>query len=238
MLDMEAAESASQLGIALGDQLSELTRQITDNLTHQQDLFHPLKELAFAIAEQIARAELNHNSDVIRRFIERNIAEIDPVHLNELVLHLPRQWYEQLQQEPLASVFGEYTLRADDSLEVGSIRLSINDSSIEDLLSRRLEILAQQLYQPVPLAAQSEPVVRDNDAGGLVIDADFDDLADTSPAELGADISAASDANLDAAAPLDSDAEQANPWRDEENIFAEEAEVDDIFFEKPDEPAQ
>ena len=122
---VEAEEMSAELNIKLRDEFSEFLAAVEENLVDRQNLFDPLKKLALTLAEQIARAELTHNDESIRRFIERSIAEIEPSQLTKLVLHVSTAWHERLQSEPLQTVVQNYEVRVDDKLSVGSIRLTI-----------------------------------------------------------------------------------------------------------------
>ena len=149
--------------------LGELISDAQSHLIAHQDLFDPLKTLALALAEQIARTELSLSDASLSAFIERSLMEIDPLQVGELVIHVSDDWYERLQQPELAQVIADYTLRRDDSLQPGSVRLAIQDTSIDDLIEHRLAELGQQMMSntmPVPEHAEEMPLAGpEGDAG-------------------------------------------------------------------------
>ena len=170
---VEAEEMSAELNIKLRDEFSEFLAAVEENLVDGQNLFDPLKRLALTLAEQIARAELTHNDESIRRFIERSIAEIEPSQLTKLVLHVSTAWHERLQSEPLQTVVQNYEVRVDDKLSVGSIRLTIQDTTIEDLIERRIGQLSEQLFTPSPISEDQQLLFPEEGDDGFVIPGDF-----------------------------------------------------------------
>lgn len=170
---VEAEEVSAELNIKLRDEFSEFLAAVEDNLVDAQNLFDPLKKLALTLAEQIARAELTHNDESIRRFIERSIAEVEPAQLTKLVLHVSTAWHERLQSEPLQTVVQNYEVRVDDKLSVGSIRLTIQDTTIEDLIERRIGQLSEQLFTPSPISEDQQLLFPEEGDDGFVIPGDF-----------------------------------------------------------------
>ena len=154
MLEMEGESAGAQRSIELRDMLGELISDAQSHLIAHQDLFDPLKTLALALAEQIARTELSLSDASLSAFIERSLMEIDPLQVGELVIHVSNDWYERLQEPELARVIADYTLRRDDSLQPGSVRLAIQDTSIDDLIEHRLAELGHRFY-PIRYQPQS-----------------------------------------------------------------------------------
>ena len=173
---VEAEEVSAELNIKLRDEFSEFVAAVEESLVDSQNLFDPLKKLALTLAEQIARAELTRNDESIRRFIERSIAEIEPAQLKSLVLHVSNAWYERLQCEPLQTVVQNYEVRVDDKLSNGSIRLTIQDTTIEDLIERRIAHLSEQLFTTSPIAEDQQLLFPEEGDEGFVIPGDFSEI--------------------------------------------------------------
>ena len=195
MLDMEGESAGAQLSIELRDMLGELISDAQSHLIAHQDLFDPLKTLALALAEQIARTELSLSDASLSAFIERSLTEIDPLQVGELVIHVSNDWYERLQRPELAPIIADYTLRRDDALQPGSVRLAIQDTSIDDLIEHRLAELGQQVFANVtpvstPLgertlaetdgdaAADDDVAVHEIDPQGAIIQGDYSEVDD------------------------------------------------------------
>ena len=181
--DLTFNEIVSILGKVANAEIDNATEKVDG-----QNLFDPLKRLALTLAEQIARAELTHNDESIRRFIERSIAEIEPSQLTKLVLHVSTAWHERLQSEPLQTVVQNYEVRVDDKLSVGSIRLTIQDTTIEDLIERRIGQLSEQLFTPSPISEDQQLLFPEEGDDGFVIPGDFaevevDDIFFNAPKE-------------------------------------------------------
>lgn len=182
MLEMESASAGAQRSIELSDMLRELINDAQRHLIQHQDLFDPLKKLALSLAQQIARQELTLSDDAMSTFIEEAIAEINPLHLNELVIHVSNDWFERLQQPEVAQVFDEFTLRRDDSLQPGSVRLAVEDSSIDDFIEHRVSQLGDQLLGNVPPVLANAGSIKDGEAADeteppapVVLSSEFDD---------------------------------------------------------------
>ena len=195
MLNMEGESADAQLSIELRDMLGELISDAQSHLIAPQDLFDPLKRLALALAEQIARTELSLSDASLSAFIERSLMEIDPLQVGELVIHVSNDWYERLQRPELAQVTAGYTLRRDDSQQPGSVRLAIQDTSSDDLIEHRLAELGQQVFSnttPAPEGAEEQilartendtaegeaGVVREVDEFGAIIQGDYSEVDD------------------------------------------------------------
>jgi hypothetical protein len=104
--------------------------------------------------------------------------EIDPLQVGELVIHVSNDWYERLQRPELAPVTADYTLRRDDSLQPGSVRLAIQDTSIDDLIEHRLAELGQQVFSnttPAPEGSEEQILARSE---GDAAEGEADDLSE------------------------------------------------------------
>ena len=154
MLDMENQSAGAERMLELRDMIGELVSEAQSHLIAHQDLFDPIKELALALAEQIAGCELSQSDASMTQFIEQSLAEIDPLQLSELVIYVSSDWYERLQQPELEPVFADYTLCRDETLQVGSVRLAVQDTSISDFIDQRIARLAEQLLTSGPAVAQ------------------------------------------------------------------------------------
>lgn len=193
MIEMESGTADAERSVELRDMLGQLISEAKGHLIAHQDLFDPLKSLALALAEQIARRELTLSDDSITAFIERSLTEIDPLQLSELVIHVSNEWYERLQQPELEQVFAGYTLRRDDTLQPGSVRLAVQDASVDDFIEQRVAQLGAQLLtitppveQPSNEAIDDHPVrVEDEeffagefDDQGAIIPGDYSEVDD------------------------------------------------------------
>ncbi|NCF45720.1 MAG: hypothetical protein GWP70_13020 [Proteobacteria bacterium] len=193
MLDMENQSAGAEQLLELRDMIAEFVGEARDHLIAHQDLFDPIKQLALALAEQIARCELSQSDASMTQFIEQSLAEIDPLQLSELVIYVSSDWYERLQQPELEAIFADYTLRRDDTLQVGSVRLAVQDTSINDFIDQRIARLSEQLLASAPAVAQEAahsdetlPVAMDDedffagefDDQGAIIPGDYSEVDD------------------------------------------------------------
>ena len=121
----------------LCDQLKELTED-------SQSFFEPLKRLSVHIAEQLVLGELSASPKVIERLIQRCIEELDmrdtpvvKVELNPLD--------KALLESAAGANLQHLKVSAGQNMQVGSVRVSVNDTQIEDLIQNRLESIATRL---------------------------------------------------------------------------------------------
>ena len=215
MLEMESESSDAERATELGDMVGELVNEARNHLIAHQDLFDPLKKLALALAEQIARRELTLSDATLTGFIEESLSQVDPMQMGEVIIYVSQDWYERLQQPELEAVFATYALRRDDALQPGSVRLAVQDTSIVDLIDHRVEQLAEQLLTDIP-SENHEPksVLQAGDQ------AQSKDAAEAGAAEV---------------IPANEDDDWfAGEFDDQGAIIqGDYSEVDDIFFQRP-----
>ena len=88
----------------------------------------------------------------------------------------------------MQTVVQNYEVRVDDKLSVGSIRLTIQDTTIEDLIERRIGQLSEQLFTPSPISEDQQLLFPEEGEDGFVIPGDFaevevDDIFFNAPEE-------------------------------------------------------
>ena len=215
VLEMESESNTAERAVELRDMVGALIQEAQNHLVAHQDLFDPLKKLALALAEQIARRELTLSDDSLIGFIEESLAQVDPMEIGEVLIYVSHDWYERLQQPELEDVFATYTLRRDDTLQPGSVRLAVQDTSIVDLIEHRVEQLAEQLLTQLPPAEHSR---------GL-------SLQKSEEAPLQEDADRGSAGFMPAA---EDDGWNSSEFDDQgTTIQGDYSEVDDIFFQRP-----
>ena len=215
MLEMESESSNAALVSELGDIVGELVNEARNHLVAHQDLFDPLKKLALALAEQIARRELTLSDASLTGFIEESLSQVDPMQMGEVIIYVSHDWYERLQQPELEAIFATYALRRDDALQPGSVRLAVEDTSIVDLIDHRVEQLADQLLTDVPSENQEPKSVLQTGQQAQYVDAAEDDATEVIPTVEERDWFAG---ELDDQGAI---------------IQGDYSEVDDIFFQRP-----
>jgi flagellar biosynthesis/type III secretory pathway protein FliH len=152
------------------------------DLATSQPLLQPIRDLAIALAEQIARVELSQSHDAINAVIGAVIDDLDPTDLGDIEIHVSQAWAERLKTQPLQGLTGSYPLVADENLYEGDVRVVVNNAQVEDLIADRVQQLAQQLdavdFANIPEAeAEAE-------AEGQQETASIDDIADAEFEEL------------------------------------------------------
>ena len=137
--------------------LAKLTEDIRDNQKNKHEFYNPLKKLALHLAEQLVRGELNISDEAINRLVKAALDDIQANGEEHTVLNLHPSDLEKIQPI-LRSDFSHLELRADFQVSQGSLRLTIGDTAIEDLLENRLQFLAEDLLNNnQTIKSDSEP---------------------------------------------------------------------------------
>lgn len=108
-----------------------------------QRFFEPLKRLAMHIAEQLVRGELQISGHVIHSLIQQCLEQFDHPADKAVVSLNPADLQRLKDLEP--SVTEGLELEPDAMLQVGSVRVKVNDTVVQDLIEHRLEPLARRL---------------------------------------------------------------------------------------------
>lgn len=151
-----AAATAQQ-----AEQVSVLTDLLTDLLTglhslnHEpQRFFEPLKRLALHMAEQLVRGELQVSGQAVANLVKQALDTLAETR-EKVTLHLNPMDADALS-EAAPDLVAQCAIEADSQLQRGSVRVSVNDTVVEDLIEHRLEALARRvLAQPDAWLQQS-----------------------------------------------------------------------------------
>ena len=188
----------------LQGEFTEFMHALRSDVGQRQPLFQPLRDLALALAEHLARVEMSQSDTAIDAVINAVINDLDPTDLGQIEIHVSEAWAERLKGQPLQGVADGYPVIADEGLSDGDVRLVVNDAQVEDLIADRIQQLAQQMdnadfsdvVEPVGFAevgldpveatppevsqfsANSEPGLADT---ADVEDAEFQELPATDP---------------------------------------------------------
>jgi len=121
---------------------------LTDSLRSAQsdknDFYQPLKKLALHLAEQLVRGELTLSTAAIERLVDEAIKDIEQQGEGPIVVSLSPDDHQRFTAH-LSSDLDQVELRIDASLQQGSVKISMDDSAIEDLMENRLASMAVDL---------------------------------------------------------------------------------------------
>ena len=147
------------------EQYRELTQKIRAASTRVSEFFEPVSRLSVHIAEQLVRGELTVGPVAITRLvqgcldaIEERASQKEPIlkmHPVDLKIFL-----DGFDGEPTG-----VSLVADDRLARGDVSLKMDHSVIDDLMSHRLEEIAQYVFG------------RSNSDGDLLLDEENDSIS-------------------------------------------------------------
>jgi flagellar biosynthesis/type III secretory pathway protein FliH len=125
-------------------ELSAFMESFREQTADAAKLFEPLKRLSLHLAQELVRGELNLSGDAIGRLVDACLLEIDRRTGRDVVLSLNPADLERWRTHA-GTVLDGIETRADASLSRGSVRLSVGETVIEDLIENRLQTLSRQL---------------------------------------------------------------------------------------------
>lgn len=144
-----AAQQAAQVAL-----LNELMSGL-QALNHEpQRFFEPLKRLALHMAEQLVRGELQVSGEAVANLVKQALDTLGETR-EKVILHLHPMDADALS-EAAPELVSQCAIESDAQLQRGSVRVSVNDTVVEDLIEHRLEALARRvLAQPDAWLKQS-----------------------------------------------------------------------------------
>ena len=157
--DQQIEQVRAENLVTLQGEFSEFMHALQSDVAQRQPLFQPLRDLALALAEHLARVEMSQSDAAIDAVINTAINDLDPTDLGQIEIHVSESWAERLKGQPLQGVADGYPVIADEGLSDGDVRLIVNDAQVEDLIANRIQQITQQMdntdFSEVTAAATS-----------------------------------------------------------------------------------
>jgi flagellar biosynthesis/type III secretory pathway protein FliH len=154
---VQAREDAFKEGFQQGSQQAEgkyhdalkTAQRLAQNLQTKQDniaeFYDPLKKLSLHLAQELVRGELALSQHSIQRLVSEAIDLIEEQGVGKIIVTLHPDDAEGMLNIPDASI-EDFELRTDTHLSRGSVRVTMGDTVIEDLIESRLQEIADQMY--------------------------------------------------------------------------------------------
>ena len=120
----------------------ELTQALRAAQSDMTEFYAPLKKLALHLAEQLVRGELTLSGAAIERLTKEALTDLEQQGEGPIVVRLHPIDLEKFNRQLEGELEG-IDLRGDRELTQGSVKVSIDDSAIEDLLDNRLNALSE-----------------------------------------------------------------------------------------------
>ena len=111
----------------------------------EEPFLEPIRALSLAFAGEISRAAFSSPHMNIEKAIDDCLIGLDLSSLDGLEIYVSRGWAERLEKEPLAGILADYPVFIEDSFGDGDVRLKLNSSQVENLVSDRIASLQEQL---------------------------------------------------------------------------------------------
>lgn len=143
--EQQFAQTHAERLDAVQSEFADFMASLQSDFAQRQPLFQPLRDLALALAEHLARVELSLSDAAIDAVINTAINGLDPSDLGQIEIHVSEAWAERLKGQPLQGVADGYPVITAEGLSDGDVRLVVNNAQVEDLIAERIEQLAQQM---------------------------------------------------------------------------------------------
>ena len=111
----------------------------------EEPFLEPIRALSLAFAGEISRAAFSSPQMNIEKAIDDCLIGLDLSSLDGLEIYVSRGWAERLEKEPLAGILAGYPVFIEESFGDGDVRLKLNSSQVENLVSDRVARLQEQL---------------------------------------------------------------------------------------------
>ena len=132
----------------LADKFLKLDKLIEGFTSFKENLegFHsPLVKLSLALANHLVRAELRLDGTAIEELVRQSLSAIESATENSVVVYLAEEDFEHADNI-LGETYPNVKFEIDHDLSPGSLRVVMDDTSIEDLIENRLAALSDQLF--------------------------------------------------------------------------------------------
>ena len=137
------------------DDLKALANQLAQAARDTDSFYQPLLKLSMHLAEQLVRGELTLSGQAVTRLVERCLNELQQATDAPILVRMhPIDHERHLAYGAMAPKNME--LRADPSLSQGSVKVSMNGASIEDLIEHRRGVLWETLMAPTRASSRED----------------------------------------------------------------------------------
>jgi flagellar biosynthesis/type III secretory pathway protein FliH len=187
--EQQFAQTHAERLDAVQSEFADFMASLQSDFAQRQPLFQPLRDLALALAEHLARVELSLSDAAIDAVINTAINGLDPSDLGQIEIHVSEAWAERLKGQPLQGVADGYPVITAEGLSDGDVRLVVNNAQVEDLIAERIEQLAQQMNNAdfTDVAEGAAVAEMENESAEPTAAAALEDSVDGNRASLDAD---------------------------------------------------
>ena len=187
--EQQFAQTHAERLDAVQSEFADFMESLQSDVAQRQPLFQPLRDLALALAEHLARVELSLSDAAIDAVINTVINSLDPSDLGQIEIHVSEAWAERLKGQPLQGVADGYPVITAEGLSDGDVRLVVNNAQVEDLIAERIEQLAQQMNNAdfTDVAEAAAVAEMENESAEPTAAAALEDSVDGNRASLDAD---------------------------------------------------
>ena len=142
------AETESRLNEPLKkaqSEFKEFVNSINVAVSDKEYFFAPLKRLAMHLAQEIAKSEIKTSDVVITKLVENCLSELGTAKKAKITVSLHSGDLSSYKKHIHETDNSDIEVKADKSLSSGSVRVSVNESIVEDLIENRIKKLSLML---------------------------------------------------------------------------------------------
>ena len=123
----------------------EFVNSINIAVSDKEYFFAPLKRLAMHLAQEIAKSEIKTSDVVITKLVENCLSELGTAKKPKITVSLHSGDLSSYKKNIHDTDNSDIEVKTDKSLSSGSVRVSVNESIVEDLIENRIEKLSLML---------------------------------------------------------------------------------------------
>ncbi|MAW33101.1 MAG: hypothetical protein CMK56_01690 [Proteobacteria bacterium] len=144
-------------------EFKEFVDSITLAVSDKEYFFAPLKRLAMHLAQEIAKSEIKTSDVVITKLVENCLSELGTAKKAKITVSLHSGDLSSYKKHIHETDNLDIEVKTDKSLSSGSVRVSVNESIVEDLIENRIKKLSLMLLgEQRKTIAKAESGAEDN----------------------------------------------------------------------------
>ena len=144
-LSLELESEKTNYRAELRQEFEAFLSAAKSKIVKEEPFLEPIRALSLAFAGEISRAAFSSPQMKIEKAIDDCLIGLDLSSLDGLEIYVSRGWAERLEKEPLAGILADYPVFIEESFGDGDVRLKLNSSQVENLVSDRIARLQEQL---------------------------------------------------------------------------------------------
>ena len=174
-LSSELESEKTKYRVELRQEFEALLSAARSKTVREEPFLEPIRALSLAFAGEISRAAFTSPQMNIEKAIDDCLIGLDLSSLDGLEIYVSRGWAERLETEPMVGILADYPVFIEESFGDGDVRLKLNSSQVENMVTDRIARLQEQLanldYGLLPEELKSSAMPIPQEKGGESVEA-------------------------------------------------------------------